>query len=116
MENVIFELINMLENIAPEIWGVLLKQVYIEATMKLVWAGIFGIIVFVIYKFLMKAKKNYEEEWGDGFYNDEGKWILYALASVFPIILGLFNFVDGIMWFMNPEFYAIRFLLEKIAQ
>jgi hypothetical protein len=115
IDETLSKLIEFLESASPLVWQTLIKQVYLEAFSKLVWGIAILVVALVLYRFANLHKKAYEEKWDDGRYFQDGDpWIIYTAIS----LVGLWAFyllVAAAMWFINPEFYAIRFLLEKVT-
>lgn len=86
-------------------WGVVLKQMYVEATLGLFWAIIGLVLALVAYK-VAKGQDDFEDNF------------LSYLFSVLGILMGVIAFVVGftiaITHFINPEFYAIQFFLGLV--
>ena len=113
MDKVLQELIEFVKSASPVIWQALYKQVYVEALASFLWAiglAVLAVILFRIAKWAM-AKK--EEE---GYMSD---WeILYGFCYFFSGVAGVVAFgflVSAIKWVANPEFYAIRFILQNLG-
>jgi chromate transport protein ChrA len=106
MEQVLGELIDFLKNASPVVWNALIKQTYMEGVVSIVWAAILVLIAFGFYK-LGKKLNNSDE--------DTLFWLSSFVASGIFLFIGVFRFIEGIMWLINPEFYAIRYILEKIT-
>lgn len=97
------KLIEMIVSISPHVWDVLLKQVYVEAFQSLAIAGICATICFLLFK-LAKHLWNDDAELG----------MIAGAGSVLSGILACTSIMRAIMWFANPEFYAIRYLLSQL--
>ncbi len=105
LEDTLIELINQLKIIAPEVWRILIKQVYLEALDMFFWFSVLAMASYFLYKFV-RNKKVVEED-------DDYNW-LYVLVGFLSIVAVAF-LVGSIKWVVNPEFYAIRFLLERLT-
>ena len=109
---IITELIEFLKTASPIVWQSLIKQVYSEAAADLVWALVIGGICFGLAKLFIYGNEQCKED-------DFSDWEIcrwFSLAG--SVVAGLFSFgliINAIQWFINPEFYAIRFILEKIT-
>lgn len=92
------ELITLIKEISPEVWAILIKQTYITASKDLGISIVLGIASYVA--FIKKDKLDDEI-------------ILWLVAAVCAGMSVAF-LTSSIMWFINPEFYAIRFLLSHL--
>lgn len=115
IDEVLKRLIEFLQGASPLVWSALIKQVYIEALARLAWAVGLLVITFLLVKLVNFQKKAYEEKYNDGrFFSDsEWAWLWAGVAAT-----GIASFaliVSALMWFANPEFYAIRYVIEKIG-
>lgn len=112
MDTAIQALIEFVKNVAPAMWAVLIRQVYVEAVSNMAWGVAIGIIGWTSFK----AGKHVENKEADGDDNyDYGvvKWMLWGLAGL--LALGTFwLFTDAIMHLVNPEFYAIQWLIGQV--
>lgn len=115
LEDTLVELINQFQSLAPDIWKVLVTQVYFEAIAKVFWGFFFFLVSWFIHKNLfLKEKKRYEEKYDDGeFYKEESSWWI-VLSGIF-FALGILFVSNALMWFANPKFYAIRYIIEQIT-
>lgn len=109
------EFVLFLKDIAPEIWEIMLKQVYIQAIVQVVLGGLMILCVFKTKNFISRAKRKNDEEDGYDPDYDMKSILLYALLIVLIIISGLF-FVFGIQGLLNPEYYAIQLLIQSIPR
>ena len=102
MENIFQQLIDLLKNIAPEVWQSLVLQVAIQAQQYLVWAivlDIFAVLCIIGGIFMFD---------GDG-----------AGLIMFGICLALVSvefWVSRYGRLANPEFYAIQMLLSQLPK
>jgi len=99
MNEAMFEIIKMLKEISPQLWATVIKQVYMEASGDLLWAIALAIGAF----FIAKQKSMHEDE--------------FELLGVGTVIAALVSFgllLYAIFQFINPEFYALRFLLYYV--
>jgi len=116
MDSALQELIEFVKSASPVIWQALYKQVYVEALSFLIWAIGLAFVAIMLVRFakFANSKKVQEEEYGK--YTD---WGVVSYASyVSASIVGLIAFallVSAIKWASNPEFYAIRFILESLG-
>lgn len=101
MEDTLKELLEILKNISPEIWAILIKQVYIEVLGKVLWGIVCAIGSYALVKRLRpKLEGNL-------------KWFAIATGILLAMIsFGLF--LSALKWIVHPEFYALRFLLWQL--
>ena len=114
MTELLQQLVEWFETASPQLWEILIKQVYVEATSDLVW-GIIWLAVATALIFVGKWGWKCNEEHGD--YNTDWEWV-FVPSWVFSGILfpvGLAMLSSAIKWFVNPEFYAIRYILDKLT-
>jgi uncharacterized protein YqhQ len=113
MNETIQKLIELFEQLSPKIWAILMKQVYIEATASLFWGLAVGAITLGFSSLGFHHRKKYQK---DTYKNDDNSmwaWISWGTAGISMIICVLIM-ISAIQHFANPEFYAIRFLLQQI--
>ena len=110
MEETLKELIALLQSASPLIWQSLMRQVYSEAWARLVWVAALTAIIVVAVKFLTSkiAVEALRGEWEAAIIFG---WIAVSASSL--CTFGML--VSAIMWFANPEFYALRFILESLT-
>lgn len=115
IDEVLRKLIDFLQGASPLVWQALIKQVYVEASARLAWAIGCGVVTYFLFKLVNSQKAEYEKECSDGRFLQDSAWAwLYAgIACTAIASFGLA--VSSFMWFFNPEFYAIRFILQNIG-
>ena len=115
IDEVLRKLIDFLQGASPLVWQSLIKQVYVEASARLAWALGFVVVTYFLFKLVNFKKAEYEKEYDDGrFFQDCGwAWVYAGIACTAITSFGLA--VSSFMWFFNPEFYAIRFILQNIG-
>lgn len=114
MEESIKELIEFIKSIDPDVWEILLRQVYVQIFQGVFWAIATGSGSVASWKFAKKFYIKYKEE---GTYStwDLGVGIGYLLSAVFGLIsLALLS--SSISMLINPEFYAIKLVLESLIK
>lgn len=100
---------------AEHLWGVLVKQAQIEATIAFGWT-IFELILFVIAVLCLRAAYKHGREWLDGEkYIPLWATALYGcFATPLSIIAAMFNLFDFIRWYSNPEYFALQEILKVL--
>jgi hypothetical protein len=102
------------------LWGILLKQAPIDATIGVVFnilVLLFGFLLFKIHKRLMKEDIN--DEFNQNFYEK------YDILVSTPMLIGLIAFVvlfcvslcnieNIINGYFNPEYWSLQQILRKI--
>lgn len=100
MEGPLRELLDLLKELSPEVWRILIKQVYVEVFSK----GLSGVL-FAIGAYVIKLKLNPLDT--------DSKWVAIGASASCGIISFTF-FLSALKWLANPEFYALRYLLSQI--
>jgi len=115
-DDVLRELIEFLKDASPLVWNALIKQVYVEASGNLAWAIVLLIAAIVLYKL---GKLSKQKSKGDEEHYPSPEWaIICGLFWVSSASAAMFSFgllVSAVQRFINPEFYAIRFILWNIG-
>lgn len=114
IDDAILKLIEAIQKLAPEVWAVLIKQVYSEAATYLVWGVIWLIAAALCGKATLAVAAN---NWGDDWHDDSIRYFcagLLALTVIGLLVIAANDLTAAAQWFYNPEFYAIRFLLQQI--
>lgn len=101
MEGTLKELLDILKEISPEVWDILIRQAYVEVFTKLCLGTFLATCVYVSFA---KVKPKLETD---------DQWIALLVSFVFGL-LSFACFLDALKWVLNPEFYALRFLLQQI--
>jgi hypothetical protein len=108
MDEAIAKFIEFVSTASPLVWAALIKQVYVEVFSMVAWGVGFAVIAFYLYRF---GKKKQEED-------DSDNEPIIVIAYIIVAACGLAAFgklVSAIKWSINPEFYAIHLLLEKLG-
>lgn len=111
MEEALKQLIEFLKDASPHLWTVLLRQVYIEAAGQFAWAAGMGILCILLVKLGFHAKRRH----GDDEYSawDIGMWLSWSIAGMIGLVaFGLL--ISAVQWLANPEFYAIRYIIQSL--
>jgi len=111
-QEILSQLVEFIKNASPTVWGILLKQVYVNATSFLIWFFILLFISFALFKLGNYGRKKSKED------NDDIGWFIgYLLSYICSgtlLIVSLSNFTDAMVRFANPEFYVIQFILNSL--
>jgi len=112
MTGIIQEIITAIKEVSPHVWAVLLKQVQLDAYSNL----FFGVLCFspiiVLTILIWRHWAHITEEY-ETFDISMGGVILYLLPTVMAIA-GIDIFLLGVKMLLNPEFYAIQYLIEGL--
>lgn len=104
--DILSELVKFLQEVSPLVWQSLIKQVYSEAFSALIWGVVFLVASVFLFRFSKARLKEND--------TDFPAIITYIVSIVsFPVSLLLLT--DAIQRFINPEYYAIRFILQGIG-
>jgi len=95
-------------------WGVVVKQMYVEATLATVYIVIgliaLGVGVSIVKWMYSKAKES--EYDGEGWI--AGCFVISAIVCLSTIPFILANIHTAVTHFINPEFYAIQFFIGLV--
>lgn len=112
MEETLLKLVQFIEETSPQIWAILMRQVYVQATCYGMGSVLSWIAVPVCYKLTKLGIKKTKDTKG---YDDDIGWTFLAVFSGIGIAtaigLGIGFGIAGFQRFYNPEFFAIQFLL-----
>jgi hypothetical protein len=113
-DEILRELIEFIENASPAVWSTLLKQVYSDAFTLLAW-GVFVAILAVV---SFKLARVFNKKNKDGYNGRDDYEFMLWMTSVLAVVAvpsAFAMFVEAIKYLINPEFYAIRFILMQIG-
>ena len=103
------------------LWGVLLKQAHVSATINLIQMTLvilFGVILYKVHRRLMK-KDNDNDKYSETGYDkyEEAAIIPMILAALTFVVLLLISFAcidDIINGYFNPEYWALDKLISSV--
>ncbi len=93
----------------PELWRILIKQQYVEAVGNFILAFIGMVCFYALYKIARWVVKNPDTSDGLILAIMMGGMMLAVLG-----VMGLFGLYEGIAHMINPEYYAIKDIVEFI--
>ena len=98
---------------AEHVYGVLIKQAMINGATKIVAGSLLLIIAIVASVIIMRTIKR-----SDTDYWDE-EWAAVVVAAIVlvvaPLVVSYFVMASGITAVINPEYYAIKEILDTIG-
>lgn len=110
MEDSVVETVAAIKALAPEVWAIMLKQVWIEAYAGLA-IPLFIAVVLLPFFFWLRRKWN---EYDRGDRSGDG----YCMAFIGVCFFGGLDIcvfigygIEFILVYMNPEYYAIQLLI-----
>ncbi len=107
------ELMEVVQETAPAVWGITLRQVYVEAIQHLVKTIVFGGIGFYLYRSAKYLRKKHEEQPHEMFDFLGGMvFLLAGLCGVGSVL----DFVFALSRVINPRFYAIQLLADMAGK
>jgi len=112
MNETLSQLMEFLKEASPMVWETLIKQVYVEAVRDFTWSILFFIVCFFLVKTGVYGQKQSEENYNSDW--SSGMWFAYIGAGISGLI-ALIVLSSVITHVINPEFYAIRFILYSIS-
>jgi hypothetical protein len=113
MDELLRDLLEMLKTVSPEVWQILIRQVYVEALQNLLWVIVSVVMSWVSYRLMLpRLKDEYPDDYLDWNFPEH----LYPWTFGLGILVAFINFVMGISYVLNPEFYALRYLLSQLIK
>ena len=110
IDQVLLELVEFVKGASPVIWEALYRQVYVEALGGILWSvGLFCLsaILFRLGKFCYGQHTKSYDSWDIAYV-----FSYFSAGASSVIAFGLL--VSAVKYLANPEFYAIRFILQSI--
>ena len=117
VKNFVAILSSTLEKIAPHVWEVMVRQQYAKAISGLIVPWGIILLIFAYWKTLRRVWKR--EEITDSSEKDCYDWIVRVIPFACAFITAIWGFnrlSDSILYLVNPEYYAIKDLLEMILR
>ncbi|WP_188069031.1 hypothetical protein [Brevibacillus brevis] len=97
---------------AEHVYGVLLTQMVAEGVVyiigSLIYLVFFAVLVRWMYSKHVETRNNYESDWGIAF-------PLFSIFGGVVAIAALMMAFTGLLYVMNPEYYAIREIMNVIG-
>lgn len=109
MDNSIAQLISWLKEASPQLWSILMKQVYIEAYTNLI-IGILLLIIVVVSIFKLLPYINTKKD--NSIY--DLLIVLYGIGIFVFSLIVIICLLSAYYSFMNPEYQAIMLILDKV--
>lgn len=104
------------------LWGVLLKQAYVAATVTLIQTILtiaFGVVLYKLHKKFSKKRSTNNSSYSNSLYYKHEEalvipMIIGALIWTIFFIAAFLCFGDIINGYFNPEYWALEQVLDKI--
>lgn len=110
LEPLLAKLVEWFQTASPQLWAILLRQVYVFAIGDLVWGAILLIVGVVM---IFVSRRSYKK-----IANDSD----YAITTGVFVILTAFIFVwsallltNGMLFLANPQYYALMNIIQKLT-
>jgi hypothetical protein len=111
IEEAVTKLIEFLQTASPMVWETLIKQVYVEAYSQIAWGVILLLVgCFMVRTSLVCYKKLMDDD--DDFWGHAS--MTTGLLSVLCFLFMAVNFFSGLKQLANPQFYAIKYIIDQI--
>lgn len=111
MEEKIVELIAKLEGLAPHVWGLAVRQVWVQAMRELA-VGLALLPVGIVVGILDFRRGRREEERALG---DPFVWYFFALVvGLVPVVVGGCLLYGAVGKLLNPQWYALKLLIDLL--
>src|SRR3972149_1229769 len=109
-EELLQKLIDLVTNVAPQLWEIGVRQALVEGGKSILISVICLLVLFVCTKMGMDVLADKE------YVDDETgvlALVLFAVALL-CLIIGGSEFFQGISYLLNPQYYAIEILLDLV--
>jgi hypothetical protein len=109
------ELINLVQQAAPKLWGIAVKQIYVQAIQSAIVAISCVIPFGACMKWLLWARSNMGKEIFNGAYTVDEEhvmWPIFFMLIIFCIFVAFV--IASISKVINPEYYAIELLIDYV--
>ncbi len=124
--NMVTSVVSKMEAVAPKIWKILVVQQYVKGATLLItpWGIVLLMLVFIY--LTRKAWKLTDEQKQEGYCNRD--WVTMkfgrALFTMFipmailfiSAIVGICHITESLPYFINPEYYAVKDLLQMLLR
>ena len=116
-EALILRLIDVVETASKKLWGIAYRQVYVTILYDFLWFVLFAVLAFVLYKTFKRYWKEAHREKEGRFDDTTGSEIAFVLSGIgivfcFFVVFTSVGMIIG--KFINPEYYAIKVLLDLV--
>jgi len=116
METQFLELIEWLKSIAPSLWNIAVKQVYLNSILSFVYAIILVVVSTILVRYLAK---NWEK-WDDSYdLGDTMKQAGFAVTTIIVLMVTVVFVINALVTFpqiFNVEYFAIQNLFNLLPQ
>jgi len=111
METSLIELIDMVKDVAPDLWRIGLQQVKAVLIGDIVGVLLLALLTAIGIFFFLRVMRKAEED----HYGEYGLWLFLIGVGTFVVGMPIPWIIAGIIRMgINPEFYAIEKLLGLI--
>lgn len=121
------ELVPVLEKLATQLgttstylWGVLIKQAYIDGILNIIFFIISVISAFIVYKLHIKFMGKMNDSNYSWYHEYEVSlmvpMVFVSIFVIFFIGCGIVGFLDSFTAFYNPEYWALNKILTTISK
>lgn len=118
MDATLEKLIQAIQNLAPQVWAIYIRQMYINGIVDVFW-GIIGIIASILLVvwakklWKMRAEKKKKSEYADTGVEEVFTGVFLCSAALFGSI-AISVLMTGIQYILNPQYYAIQTFLSLV--
>ena len=110
------DLIEYVKSIAPKVWAITVRQVYVEAWGDIA-IGALALLSWITLsivtpKISVMVNKNRNEHYTADV-KELSFWLTFVITGVIALIIFFVCVPDGIKHLANPDFYALNWLLQQ---
>jgi len=102
------------------LWGIMVRQAYIDGISEIIWGGIFSILTIIS---IFIGKTFYKKATANGkimdLYKLDAEGTVCCLSITIAIICIVFAaivFTDGLKLFLNPEYKAFKDIVNQFKR
>ena len=111
--DLIQKLIDLVEQTAPELWRIATRQVVVNGVRDLIFGLVF-IAALIVSVGMIKKLLQKQDYAGDIEISSVIGLLLIGVCDLFFAIQGLLDIYNVLGYFLNPEYYAIRVLMDLV--
>jgi uncharacterized membrane protein YfcA len=113
MDILLQELIEFVKTASPVLWGIYIKQAYVDGIYSVIFGVALicvGVVILLAGLRIRKAEK--EKDYSE--FDDGGAYWMAIIFGILGICAGLVVGCSSIGNFVNPEYQAIQLIIETL--
>ena len=114
----ITQISGMVEGVAPELWEIIVRQVYVDAISSFITSMLLAVFFGLVLKYSLKKINEDKGEYKKSGWDSDSGYSWMGVASIALTILwsaiAILAIVDVVRVFINPKYYAIKNIMELL--